>query len=895
LKSAFYLILFLFIMAALPSKATHNRAGEIVYKHITGNTYQVTVITYTRRAPGSAISHDIELYWGDGTYSHIQKSDSLNICDSIVKNEFVGTHTYNGPSNYHLCVSDPNRIGGIINIPNSINTKFVVQSDLLMPNPQFLGYNNSIQFFNTAVAFAQKGTLFHYNPNAQDPDGDSLVVQLGVPFMGCDSPVINYTLPAGMTINPVTGEITWPNPNVCGIYNIAFSVYEYRRPNIGQPILVGITKRDMELIVSCRNNSKPIIGPLNDVCIYAGGLAQFNVTATDLNGDLINLTANGQPFTNQVVNLASFPKPNPSSNVISTFTWQTDCNDIRPQFYQLVFNAFDSLPGSGSCDPNFQEDSKTVKLFVQAPPPQNLIATQVQQHVLLTWNNPYSCANNPKFKSFSIFRKIGCNEINFDTCQRGLLNTSYIKIAGNITSYSYSDFGVVKGQNYSYRVVADFEEITSAGWGFNPFSSSPSNEACIALKIDVPIITNVSVLNTDVTNGQIFVRWTKPKALALDTILHPPPYLFQVFHDVNVGNVNTLLTTKSFTAFYQIMNAIDTTFIHSSINTLNLQHFYLIKLMYNNGLDTMGNSDIASSVLLRAAGGDNTITLNWYEQVPWLNDSFIIFKQNKITNVYDSITTIAKHTFEDKNLINDSIYCYFVKSKGRFTVSGIQASTYNYSQKICAIPIDTIATCAPNLNIVNNCSDIQQLPNAVIANQLTWNNPNNSCAKDVIGYNIYYKATKESNYDLLLKLSPASTTSYLHQLNNNSVAGCYIITAIDSFNNESLPSNEVCLDNCPSYILPNSFTPNGDGFNDLFHPFLPYRFIDHIDLKIFNRWGGVVFTSSNPQIDWNGNDIYSGKSVAEGSYFYICEVYEVRVDGIVKRTKPLSGYIEILR
>ena len=57
----------------------------------------------------------------------------------------------------------------------------------------------------------------------------------------------------------------------------------------------------------------------------------------------------------------------------------------------------------------------------------------------------------------------------------------------------------------------------------------------------------------------------------------------------------------------------------------------------------------------------------------------------------------------------------------------------------------------------------------------------------------------------------------------------------DIHQNECFEGDSVCVKYCPKYKLPNTFTPNGDGRNDLFKPY-PYLFIDRINLKIYNRW-----------------------------------------------------------
>lgn len=88
--------------------------------------------------------------------------------------------------------------------------------------------------------------------------------------------------------------------------------------------------------------------------------------------------------------------------------------------------------------------------------------------------------------------------------------------------------------------------------------------------------------------------------------------------------------------------------------------------------------------------------------------------------------------------------------------------------------------------------------------------------------------------------------------------------------------------------VPNAFTPNGDGKNDFFAPVIkcPVR---HYSLKIFNRWGMLVFESKNPLNGWSGRN-FSGRADA-GAYVYLIEYYPE--NGYQK--KILQGNLTLLR
>lgn len=214
------------------------------------------------------------------------------------------------------------------------------------------------------------------------------------------------------------------------------------------------------------------------------------------------------------------------------------------------------------------------------------------------------------------------------------------------------------------------------------------------------------------------------------------------------------------------------------------------------------------------------------------------------------------------------------------------AYTQLSGQEVCDSPLDLTPPCPPVLAIDNSCEDE--------LNYLSWTNPNNTCADDVTRYRVFYSPTSEGPFTEISVINDPNDTTLTHD-DMGSIAGCYYVTALDSvqYNNESEPSNVVCVDNCPIYFLPNVFTPNGDGINDVFIPILPYKFIDSIEFVIYNRWGNEVFRTSDPMINWTGIDLETRKEVVDGVYFYACRVYSIRLSGL-SETK-LKGSISVYR
>ena len=65
--------------------------------------------------------------------------------------------------------------------------------------------------------------------------------------------------------------------------------------------------------------------------------------------------------------------------------------------------------------------------------------------------------------------------------------------------------------------------------------------------------------------------------------------------------------------------------------------------------------------------------------------------------------------------------------------------------------------------------------------------------------------------------------------------------------------------------MPNAFSPNGDGYNDVYKAKEGYQSIVKFKATIFNRWGQEIFSWTNPTEGWDGK--WHGRTVKDGVYF----------------------------
>lgn len=90
----------------------------------------------------------------------------------------------------------------------------------------------------------------------------------------------------------------------------------------------------------------------------------------------------------------------------------------------------------------------------------------------------------------------------------------------------------------------------------------------------------------------------------------------------------------------------------------------------------------------------------------------------------------------------------------------------------------------------------------------------------------------------------------------------------------------------PYIFIPNAFTPDGSGHNDILYIEGPY--IEKMTFRVYNRWGELVFESHDRKIGWNG--IYKGKPLDPDVYDYYLDV--TCVDG---QTNIIKGNITLMR
>jgi len=89
--------------------------------------------------------------------------------------------------------------------------------------------------------------------------------------------------------------------------------------------------------------------------------------------------------------------------------------------------------------------------------------------------------------------------------------------------------------------------------------------------------------------------------------------------------------------------------------------------------------------------------------------------------------------------------------------------------------------------------------------------------------------------------------------------------------------------------IPNTFTPDGNEFNNDFNPAFALEVYEW-ELRIYNRWGQLLYETNDPEFGWDGS--YNGKLVQEGVYAYVLRYVSCeQPDG----WQMITGHVNLLK
>lgn len=509
------------LCCSIQSFATHNRAGEITYRcpdpRNAPFTYEITVSTYTK-ASSNANRCEVYVFFGDGDSAVFKRSNGVptsacptgggvNLPNDVRLNTYSGLHTYSSMGGYKISMEDPNRNGGIMNIPNSISEPFYIESYLLIS--ELSQANSSPVPLSPPIDDAIIGKVFMHAPVAHDAEGDSLSFILVPPMTSGGQVIAGYTFPSqngggSEHMDTHKGIYTWSNPSTAGEFNIAIKIEEWRCG-----VLIGYVIRDMQVNVVSVSNSVPVLSVGSDHIVSPDTLLSFDVTASDPDNHPVTISVLGDPLIAGAG--ATFNN--------STFEWAIDCSHIRREPWRVAIKVSDNhhiVPGT---------TYKVVNVKVIGGPVQNVRTTQVWTGIKVDWS-PVTCGS---ISGYKVYRKEASSA---GACDPDISNYTLYRTLDPIDT-TFTDYP--GNAQYCYMVTAIYGKCTSmfeGKAGMTGSSTAVGVDDLLANDIQAKIYPNPAegTLNIEMISVNYQVRVYNSTGMLIETLRSGGT---QIHHDIS--------------------------------------------------------------------------------------------------------------------------------------------------------------------------------------------------------------------------------------------------------------------------------------------------------------------------------------------------------------------------
>ncbi len=253
---------------------------------------------------------------------------------------------------------------------------------------------------------------------------------------------------------------------------------------------------------------------------------------------------------------------------------------------------------------------------------------------------------------------------------------------------------------------------------------------------------------------------------------------------------------------------------------------------------------------------DNGVELQWKQPTGFTPDVFSIFKS--ISNDFGLLDTTVLYLYPDPQ--------YAIESESCYKISYIDVCGNKSIQSVPACPIVLTGSIQSNNNITLSWSSYEGYKNGVD----------------------HYTVEKYTVAGTLLQSTDVSATTYTDESQDLDIQlYVYVVKAVPKISGfQPSVSNSVEVIKNPNLFYPKAFTPNGDNLNDLFSVYGQY--ITTFQMDIFNRWGELMFTTTQLETGWDGN--YKGNQMPEGTYTFVAAITD-----LAGRTFKKSGSVLLLR
>lgn len=887
------IIIFLFFSISFHSRASHIIGGDIYYNYLGNNQYRFFITLY-RDCNSTGAAYDdplaLSIYLSNGAlYQNIQ----VAFPGSVILPNIFNNPCATPPSNvcveraiYTSVVTLPPTVGGYTisyqrccrgpNISNLINpddTGITLSTHVPGSETGFT-VNSSPRFTNYPPILLCNTEQLTFNHIATDPDGDQLVYSLVTPFAGANSvnplptqappppyiPVqwdLTYSAqnPLGngspSFINTSTGVLN-VTPNSIGLFVVGVRVQEFRNG-----VLVGETIRDFLFRVFDCNITLQALLPTQDQ------LPTFVSYCQGLNVNFVNNSFGGSNYA------WDFGVTGSNSDISSVFSPSFTFPGPGNYTARLIVN-----PGLPCTDTAFMDIIVDIPFIVSWTAQDSLcltnnnfdfVAQTTHPNAQYTWDfdidasvqNPTSL--NVQNVNFSTpgFHTVELNGVN-GACQTSFIDSIFIVAApissiilppeiecsglviqfqsnaSNTLNYLW-DFGVL-GTN------SDQSTLSQPSFTF----PQPGNYTVQLITSNIPICTDTASITIDL-NDPLIMSFSHSDSLCGLLELYD-------FDATVLGPIGTQFTWDfGLSATPNSSNTIDVI----GVQFLNPGNY---QVSLTGSYDDCTNT-IFSNVFVYGSPLINFTYLNTLQCAPSLAQ-FINLSQSNSQTFYN-------WDFGDGQNSNEFSPSHLYTTVGNYnvgltmiTLDGCVDTLYMLQQDLITVYPSPIAGFTVNPELTDICDS-----------EITFTDLSQ-------GANTYYYSFDNNEFTSNLA---NFTHAYTNSGSDNPIQ---VVTNESGCTDKAI--NTVFIEPISLYI-PNTFTPDEDEHNTVFSPITDFEILEW-ELRIYNRWGELVFESFNSKIAWNG---YFGEILCPDGLY----AYDLRYRSCEEEQKKIevAGHVNLIR
>ena len=272
-------------------------------------------------------------------------------------------------------------------------------------------------------------------------------------------------------------------------------------------------------------------------------------------------------------------------------------------------------------------------------------------------------------------------------------------------------------------------------------------------------------------------------------------------------------------------------------------------------------------------------------EVTWYGEAVVLFEADNVDGCYPVAATF-------NNTTNPSMISSCFWDFGDGNTSSICGTVSNSYSIPGSYTVDLIVTspdgCVSNTTITNMIT-VYDYPNSYFLsdpNPTDVLNPmvnfTDSSSSDVVSWFWTFGENGElgtsAETDPSLVFPDAEPGTYPVELITVNVNGCSDTSMLF-----------VIVNGVYNFYVPSAFTPDGDGINDYFFPLGESVSDQGYELRIFNRWGDVVFFSEEMSVKWDGT--YQSGPAELGVYVWIVKT----IDAITGEFREYTGHVSLIR